>query len=89
MIYSIFCKVFRLGKLTEGLITVYYKNDEYGLHLDDYRYFMGLDPNTHVQSLNLEVSIFYYANPNWTPDQGGRLELHYYDFEKDTLGTKK
>jgi len=81
--------VYALGKHTEGLVTVYHENDDYGWHLDDYEYFKHVAPQgSYVDSLQLEVSIFYYANPFWDSSQGGRLELFYYDFDQDKLTNK-
>jgi len=71
---------------TEGHVSVYHENDDYGLHLDDYRYF--LSQFIGVDTLNLEMSLFYYANPNWKPDHGGRLELQYFDFQKNEMVSK-
>lgn len=50
-------EVYALGKHTEGLVTVYHENDDYGWHLDDYEYFKHIAPQgSYVDSLQLEVS---------------------------------
>jgi len=60
-------------------VTVYRENDHFDMHLDDYYHFQ--DYPDAPRTLNRELTFFYYANPFWKEEEGGRLHLYYWDFD--------